>query len=126
MIEKPDLTLNILRYFAREDVDYPSNLADSDLYQVFPEEDPASIKYSLLCAIRNGLLDGNVIDTSTSEGQDYMIAPISGLSPQGGEYVRNAERHYGKAVDLIRSKGEAVTTSLLISVLGQLVMKVFN
>ena len=126
MIENPELTLKILRHFARDDVPFPSNLADEDLYQVFPKEKPENIKYSLYCAIKTGLLKGSVIDTSTFDGDDYMISRIFGLSPKGGDYVRNAERHFEKALDLIRKKGEAVTTSLLVQVVNQLVINVFK
>ena len=123
MIEKPELTLNILQHFARDDVPYPSNLDPTDLHAAFSDQKPADIDYSIICAIQAGLLDGNISDASTMEGRNIVISSMDGLSQQGGEYVRNAEKHYGKAVKILHDIGQNVTTSSVSEMVNRFVQQ---
>ena len=84
MIENVELTLKILKQFADEQ-EYPTRLTVESLYQQFPDEDQGEIDYSVICAIRTGLLDGNVSFTRNLSGpQIYRFGRLTGLSPQGG------------------------------------------
>ncbi len=120
MIENTELTLNILRHFARDDVPYPSNLCPSDLYAAFPNHDQANIDYSVICSIQAGLLDGGTLDASTLEGRSIIISYMDGLSQEGGEYVRNAASQYEKAVNEIQKTGIKVSTEILVACVKKL------
>lgn len=120
MIENTELTLNILRHFARDDVPYPSNLQTSDLHAAFPEQGQADIDYSVICSIQSGLLDGGTLDESTLDGREIIISHMDGLSQKGGEYVRNAASQYEKAVNEIQKTGIKVSTEILVAFVKKL------
>ena len=66
MIENPELALSLLHHFARTDMPYPSNLKPADLYVAFPNQDPADIDYSFICAIQSRLLDSDILGAAHS------------------------------------------------------------
>jgi len=121
MIENPKLTLKILQYFAKDEIPYPANLRIEDIYEEFPEEDRNDLNYSVNCAIRYKLLDGDIIETSTLDGKFIAIGGLYGLSPQGGEYVRDARKHYNKALECLKNLGESITTESIRSTVSHLV-----
>lgn len=121
MIENPELTLNLLRHFARDDVPYPSNLEPADLYAAFPDQNPADIDYSVICAIQSGLLDGDILDASTFDGRNIFISHMDGLSQAGGEYVRHAASQYERAINEIQKTGIEVSTDILSAYVKKLV-----
>ena len=88
MIEDPDLTLCILRYFSREDVPNPANklveeLADDEFRGV----DLGRLRYHVRCAQENGLLAARISRVATSQAVQYSFGFIDGLTAKGGEYV---------------------------------------
>ena len=112
MIENTDLTLRILQHFAREDVPFPAQLQIHNLKTTFPNDNGNSIEYSVICAFQSGLLSGHEPKAIHSHsGTTYIFGWIDGLTASGGEYVRNAATHYGKAVELIKGMGLEITTS---------------
>ncbi len=121
MIEKPDLTLEILRYFAKDEVPYPANLQVSDIYAAFPGKDQCDVDYSIICAIQTGLLVGDYQEIKAFEGSSLVIGFLSGLSPSGGEYVRHAGNHYGKAISYLRKTNQAITTAAISSTVTRMV-----
>ncbi len=46
---------------------------------------------------------------------------LSGLSPDGGEYVRHADKHYGQAVKKLHEAKEAITTQSIKATVNELV-----
>ena len=129
MIEKPDLTLEILRYFAKDEIPYPANLRASDIYAEFPDTNQRDVDYSIICSIQNGLLVGNYQEIERLDGSSLTIGFLSGLSQSGGEYVRHADKYYGKAVKYLKNAQETVTTEtirLTMSHLVQLAIRSFG
>ena len=126
VIENTELTLNILRHFARDDVPYPSNPTPRDLHAVFRDQKPADIDYSVICAIEAELLDGEIRPVSLLAAREIMIPYMDGLSQKGGEYVRHSASHYERAVSKIRENGIEVSTDILSACVKQLVLKTLN
>ena len=126
VIENTELTLKILRHFARDGVPYPSNLNPRDLHAVFRDQKPADIDYSVICAIEVGLLNGKIQDVSTMAGREIMISFMDGLSQRGGEYVRHSASHYERAIGKIREAGIEVTTEILSACVKQMGLKTLN
>lgn len=123
MIEKPDLTLEILRYFAKDEVPYPANLQVSDVYAEFPDKDQRDVAYSIICAIQTELLVGDYKEIKAFEGSSLVIGFLSGLSQRGGEYVRNAtaNNHYDKAISCLKKANQAITTAAISNTVTRMV-----
>ena len=125
MIEDPDLTLCILRYFSREDVPNPANklveeLADDEFRGV----DLGRLRYHVRCAQENGLLAARISRVATSQAVQYSFGFIDGLTAKGGEYVRNSQTGFwDKAVKEIEDGGASVTTNLMVKFLPMLIEK---
>ncbi len=117
MIEDPKLTLKILQYFARDEIDFPSNKTFEDLAKEFPEETKGKLIYHVVCAEMHGLLIAKVIENSVMgpNGRRYLIGYMDGLTFEGGDYVRAAESRgvWDSAWEHIVSGGAKVTTSLM-------------
>lgn len=125
MLEDTELTLEILRHFAKDEVPFPADLTESDIYDLFPDKDRGQVAYSLLCAKQAGLLMCSVSKSEPLSGPvRYAFVSIEGLTQQGGEYVRFAEdqTRVNGLIKSIKQKGWSVTTSLLIEALKSLAL----
>ena len=121
MIEDPKLTLKILQYFARDEIDFPSNKTFADLAKEFPEETEGKIFYHVFCAEMNGLLVAKVIEDSVMgpKGRYYLVAYMDGLTPEGGNYVQAAESKgvWDMARERIAKAELPITTELMKAVM---------
>lgn len=116
MIEDPDLTLKILKHFARDDVGYPAHVSPNDLVKEFPGESRSRINYHVMCAIDCEFLRGKYDRVAAARGVAYTFGFIDGLTKAGGDYVRNSEtRLWDEAKKTIIEKGLAITTTHLIT-----------
>ena len=117
MIEDPKLTLKILQYFARDEIDFPSNKTFADLAKEFPEETEGKIFYHVVCAEMTGLLIAKLVDDSVMgpKGRGYLVSYMDGLTPEGGNYVRAAESNgvWDMAGGRIAKAGCSITTELM-------------
>ena len=52
MIEDPKLTLDILKYFAKDEVSWPANLDDREVKAYFKNISPNKVEYHLLLCNR--------------------------------------------------------------------------
>ena len=124
MIENPKFTLEILKYFAREDIRFPANVSVEDLQNVFPQKKRDEIIYHLVCCHKNDLLILNLIHVQQHDGVQYIIDLIDGLSPRGGEYLRNSRsKYWDKACSELSRLGIALTTENIIPCLTEVVRK---
>ena len=90
MIEDPNLTLEILKYFTRDEISWPANVDDRELINHFSDISSDKVKYHLYCAIESGLLEGQFTRNAMLAGAFYTFGNLDGLTPEGGEYVRMA------------------------------------
>ena len=122
VIEEPNLTCEILEYFASDEVSYPANKTIEDLRSFFPGRSAACLSYHVLCAEEVGLLHAAITKKSSYGGVSLTIGYIDGLSPKGGDYVKQSKtKFWGQAVEKIRETGATVTTQLLSDMLIKLV-----
>ena len=127
MIEDPELTRKILEYFAQDSVPYPANVTFDDLCAVFNKEDPERISYHLLCAAKTNLLEVPYKETHTGDGVLLTFDYISGLTPEGGEYVQHSRTSlWDKAIHQVKESGVAVTTAILVNYLPKLANKMLG
>ncbi len=124
MIEDPEITLEILEYFSRDEVPYPANktvedlLADDELSEVGRQK----LEYHVHCAIQSGLLDGISEIDYLLDGPSLFLGYLLGLTQEGGEYVRNAQSSFKKkAVEWIKTEGLPLTTQTLTDVLKNMI-----
>lgn len=121
MIEDPKLTLKILEYFARDDVTFPANVLVDGLANEFPDVDQNRFEYHVVCAIENDLLMGHFTCTETFDGVQLSFGHLSGLTPRGGDYVRDSRTGlWEMAVEKIKSTGVEATTDRIIALLPKL------
>lgn len=121
MIEDPNFTRDILEFFARDEISFPANIQVEDLQREFPDKDLPVIEYHVMCALDSELLMGDYSETRTFDGVIVMIGYINGLTPRGGDYVRDSRTEFWeRAWKRIRDSGLAVTTDRLIQVLAKL------
>ena len=122
MIEDPKLTLRILQYIASDEISYPANVAVHDqLAKKFDEVDLPTLEYHVACAYRNDLLSGHYEEQQLFEGIITNFGYISGLTPKGGDYVRDAELTiWQDAWARIEQAGLMVTTDRLVEVVGNM------
>ena len=127
MLEDPKLTLKILKYFARDDIGFPSNKGVDDLVKEIPEATTREqIVYHVICAEENGLLKAYIHDDSVMGrgGRRYGISYMDGLTARGGEYVRASEgRFWDEAWNYLHKQGSQVTTQTLLLTAKQLFLK---
>ncbi len=122
MIEDPNLTRQILEYFAQEDVTFPANkMVEDDLTEAFPNDELSRLEYHVMCAKENGLLIVDIRENPMMDGTVFVFGFISGLTAKGSEYVRGSRsKYWAEAWKQIKSKGMEVTTKLLIEVMFKL------
>ena len=122
MIEDPNFTLKVLKYFAKEDVTFPANITADALHtEEFPDVTLDYLFYHIRCAVELGLLEAQCSDVPTTDGVIPFIGYISGLTAKGGEYVRNSEtKFWGDALKKVREVGMAITTSTLLNCMNNL------
>ena len=123
MIEDPDLTRQILEYFAQDDVEFPANkTVEDDLTEAFPKVELSRLKYHVMCAKENDLLIANIRENPMMDGTEFVFGFISGLTAKGSEYVRGSRsKYWDEARKRIASKGIEVTTKLLIEGMTKLI-----
>ena len=127
MIEDPKLTLKILEYFARDDVTFPANVLVGDLASEFPDVDGSRFEYHVVCAIDNDLLIGRFTYTETFDRVHLTLGYLSGLTPRGGNYVKDSRTGlWDRAVERIKSTGAEATTDRIIALLHKLVADVLG
>ena len=122
MIENPELTLKILRFFAQPDVPFPANFFAQDVFDKFPDEAQDEITYHVRCAKRAGLLEADMAEQTGISGMMLQIGCVYGLTHEGGEYVRCAANHLEAAVKKLKEAGEEVTTGALVTVVKALML----
>ena len=123
MIEDPELSMRILRFFADDDIPYPSNLDFADLAVAFEDVGQPRLAYHVKCCMDAGLLDGDCHTVMTSHAE-ILVGWMHGLSVSGGNYVRYADsRLWKRALDRFRDSGVPVTTQALAAVLPQMVLE---
>ena len=116
MIEDPKFTLEVLRYFAKDDIPYPANKVPSDLPTSLKIKGLEYLNYHITCAMELKLLYAKITHTETMDGNVINIDYIDGLSAKGGEYVRNADFGiFEKAWDSLKENAIPITTSNLIN-----------
>lgn len=123
MIEDPELSLRILRFFARDDIPYPSNLDFADLAATFESVSRPRLAYHVKCCMDAGLLDGDCHTLMTSHAE-ILVGWMHGLSVAGGDYVRYADsKFWQRALDRFRNSGVPVTTRALATLLPKMVLE---
>lgn len=125
MIEDPELSLSILRFFARDSVPYPSNLDfHDDLVPAFEGVTPERLAYHVKCCMDAGLLDGDCEVAAAFDHSEIVVGWLHGLSTSGGNYVRYADsRFWRRALDRLRGSGVPATTQALATVLPKLALE---
>ena len=74
MIEDPDLTRQILEYFAQDDVEFPANkTVEDDLTEAFPKVELSRLKYHVMCAKENDLLIANIRENPMMDGTEFVF-----------------------------------------------------
>ena len=129
MIEDPELTLEILRYFAQGDIGFPANKSDYDVHEAFQDKSFDEIQYHLYCALEAGLLHGkdpNECRIVAARGVGYSFGNIDGLTPLGGEYVRNAKSFWLKAKIEIAKRKLPLTTTILNEMMRAMVQRLLS
>ncbi len=115
MIENVDCTLKILEFFARDDVDNPSNLTVDNLMEEFPDLERNVISYHIRCAAECDLLDVDIKVVKAFEGSAYVIGTISGLTAKGGDYVKDSRsKLWDQGKQQLETAGLAITTAILV------------
>ena len=95
MIEDPNLTCQILEYFAQDEVKFPANkTVEYDLTEAFPKVELLRLKYHVQCDKENELLITDIHENPLLSGMDYTFGPISGLTSKGSDYVRGCRSRY--------------------------------
>ena len=90
MIEDPNLTRQILEYFARDDVGYSANKTVDDIATEFHDIGFRSLEYHVLSAGDSNLLKIRTRETSVFAGVTRTVVSISGLTDEGRDCVRDA------------------------------------
>ena len=118
MVERAELTRDILEYFARDDVGFPADKYISDLQAAFPDEDPDTLSYHVWCAGDAELLLVNMTMTHGLDGVRIGAGVLTGLTASGQEYVRLCRTGlWDKAMAKVRSAGLTATTNMLANLL---------
>lgn len=122
MLEDPNVSLRILRYFAQDDVPYPANAEFDDVAAELSDIDKPTLAYHLKVCIDADLLDGNCVLTETFGGSELLFGWLHGLTSAGSDLVRYAarRRRWRKALRLARRSG-SLTTQVVARVAADLV-----
>lgn len=122
MIEDPQITVRILKHFA-DNLEFPAHArVESLLKDIHPKIDEKTLKYHLYVCIENELLVGKYRIVTAFEGSDISIGVLEGLTPKGGDYVRDSDSHlWERARQSLIDQGIAVTTSRLVELIARLV-----
>ena len=123
MIEDPNLTRQILEYFAQDDVKFPANkTVGDDLTRAFPDHELSHLEYHVMCAKENELLIVDIRKVQIRDGTEFVFGSISGLTAKGGEYVRGSRSQYwGEAKKIVISKGLELTTGNVFQAMSNLI-----
>lgn len=122
MIEDPNLSLRILRYFAQDGITYPANLTLDQIQPEFEDIEEDVLLYHLWICTEAGLLSGDIKHIKSFGTTRLMVMVLYGLTRIGGEYVRNAETGFwDQALEELRNQGIAITTSNLIHMVSRFV-----
>ena len=128
MIEDPKLTLEILKYFARDEISWPANVDDRELTNHFSDISSDKVEYHLYCAIESGLLEGEFKRDAMLDGAFYTFGNLDGLTPEGGEYVQMASS--SSRWELIKNRvteaGLKLTTRTAIQVTKNMIEEKIN
>ena len=126
MIENPEITLKILRIYARDETPWPANYCVEDIVRLTDDFERNVIEYHLICAIKSELLQGSVNKTSTLDGNLYTFGYIDGLTAKGSEYVCNSENPevWNKAKDYLISAGLKITTDKSYTAVSNVVQNI--
>ncbi len=128
MIENPEITLKILRIYARDETPWPANYCVEDIVRLTDDFERNAIEYHLICAIESELLHGSVNKTSMMDGNLYTFGYIDGLTAKGSEYVCNSENPevWNKAKDYLISAGLKLTTNNLVTAVSDVVQDIIS
>ena len=118
--EDPELTREILFYCARERLGKPAHITLQELESAFSWISRYPLKDHVKFAIYLGLLHAEDMVARRLRGSkedawiDIVDVTLSGLTPKGREYVRQARTpQWRKACDGLKESGGAVTTAAL-------------
>ena len=123
MIEDPNLTRQILEYFAQDDVKFPANKSvKDDLTREFPDHELSHLEYHVMCAKKNGFLIVDIREVQIRDGTEFVFGSISGLTAKGGEYVRGSRsKYWDEAKEKVFSKGLDLTTGNVFQAMSNLI-----
>ena len=129
MTENPDLTLTILRHFARGDVGFPANITTDELAKQL-NCDLMNVEYHVYCAIESDLLKANYTVVPTFGARGYNFSFIDGLTPAGDAYVKAAHSGGGsvwlEAKQRLTDAGLKITTKLLVEMLPRITGEIMD
>ena len=125
MIEDPNITLDILKYFASDEISWPANLDDRQIKNHFKNIPHRTVDYHLICAIDSELLRGAYTRHAVAGGAFYTFGRIDGLTVEGGEYVRNAagSKVWDRAKCRLIEAGVEVTTQNLMLAIPEVIVQ---
>ena len=123
MTEDPKLSLEILRYFTREDVSYPANIYVVELARGFPNFSSKVVEEHINLAISEGLLDARIEQVSANFGTLMVTSPIVGLTSAGRAYLRDAEvTKTSVALKWLGSQAQGIISGVTIGVITTLLI----
>ena len=129
LIEDPRITLDILKYFARDEVGFPANvMVQRELDAAFPQYSLVTLKYHVFCAMKSGLLVVASYDIrDTHERAEINIGHIVGLTSAGSDYVRDSRtKLWDTAMAKLTDAGLEATTGRLVEVLPKIAIQMLQ
>ncbi len=121
MIEDYELSLELLRYFARPDVNFPSNKTIDHLKMVFPDRPEDQLVYHLKHCIDLRLLDGKYLEIPGYGDRQIIFQKLTGLSVKGDQYVQYSNAPiWGQIVDRAAESGHPISTELLVDTMNEM------
>ena len=118
LIEDPRITLDILKYFARDEVGFPANvMVQRELATAFPQYSLVILRYHVFCAMGSGLLVASSNIHDGPERTEVLIGNIVGLTSAGSDYVRDSKtKLWDMAIAKLAEMGLEVTTGRLVEI----------
>ena len=129
LIEDPRITLDILKYFARDEVGFPANvMVQRELADAFPKYPLDTLRYHVFCAMESGLLVVASYDIrETGETAAIAIGNIVGLTSAGSDYVRDSRTElWDTAMKKLTDAGLEATTGRLVEVLHKIAIQMLQ
>ena len=129
LIEDPRITLDILKYFARDEVGFPANvMVQRELDAAFPQYSLVTLTYHVFCAMKSGLLVVASYDIrDTHERAEINIGHIVGLTSAGSDYVRDSRtKLWDTAMAKLTDAGLEATTGRLVEVLPKIAIQMLQ